>query len=266
MKRKKLYQVIIVAILFNPVTTAAKDNGEIRPDLSNFIELTIPHQSSPHPLAVLLPGCMGWHPHHQRWHEDLLARGFATLQIDSFGLNGLLDPIDLRRYVCSGLKVRWDQRANDLRNALKKVFERPDISVTGGIIFGWSHGASSSLEYILQDNHSTSSYSKDDSLIFEAAFLFYPYCGPGTRWEPRKEVRALDTIIFHGTQDRITDPVQCKRRVNRLRESDIQIEFFPLEGSGHWFDNHREPRAYNKGSTTKVKSLINEKLKILTDH
>ena len=52
MKRKKLYQVIIVAILFNPVTTAAKDNGEIRPDISNFIDLTITHQSSPHPLAV----------------------------------------------------------------------------------------------------------------------------------------------------------------------------------------------------------------------
>ena len=40
--------------------------------LSDFIELKIGAGEGKRPLVVLLPGCLGWHPHHTMWQNRLL--------------------------------------------------------------------------------------------------------------------------------------------------------------------------------------------------
>lgn len=261
MKRKQTYLGIVAAILLHGAISKAEGSERVAPDLNDFVELTTPEHPGPHPIAALMPGCMGWHPHHQLWRKNLLREGFAILEIDSFGANGLSDPIDLRRYVCSGLRVRWDQRARDLNNILKDIIKRPDISLEGGVIFGWSHGASSSLEYILGGASSDSSHSDLNSFVFDVAFLFYPYCGPGTIRNAKGQVRSLGIMLFHGSEDRITDPIECRRRANHLKKRGVSIDFITLDGSGHWFDNHAEPRTYKPNTTREVTSIINKRLK-----
>ena len=259
----------VVAQLAVCSLTWASDSPDERADaLSSHIELAIPEGQGAHPLAILLPGCLGWHPHHDRWREDLLKRGFAVLHIDSFGARGVEDRRTLELEVCSGQRIRAAERAGDLMAVLGAVWAHVDIRADQTILMGWSHGGWTAMDFMVLNKTAslppnlTELPALDISNI-RAAFLFYPYCGLGSLTGEEGFPQAIKTIVFHGSADSVTDPRQCRVRVRALAAAGADIEYVALRGAKHWFDNHAEPATYDRGATSRATALIDAALEDL---
>ena len=229
--------------------------------LSDFIELSIGPGEGKRPLAVLLPGCLGWHPHHELWRKRLLENGFGTLHVDTFKSKGIETRGQLQREVCSGKSVHGDVRAGDLMVALSSLEMHESIDTSRTIFFGWSHGAWSAFEFLIR-RHSNlvpstlSRLPELDHLDVKGAFLFYPYCGPGSLDGRTGYPDNVRTLVVHGQRDVITSPASCRARVKRLRQFGGDAEFLLLKDARHWFDNHTEPSVYDRAATERVRGLI----------
>ena len=230
--------------------------------LASYTSLKFPQRGESFPLAVLLPGCMGWHPHHTEWEARLLKSKFAVLHVNSFKARGLTSPLELQREVCSGRQVTGDERAGDLVSVIEDVWRDPKVRSENSIIMGWSHGGWTALDFLvmLENRIKPPNLTKGlplDVGNFRAALLFYPYCGPaGFNWTAGLP-RELDGYLFHGSRDVITSPRECKRRIERLKERGGNLEFVELQNAGHWFDNRAEPAAFNNRAYSKALSKAN---------
>ena len=237
-------------------------------ELAAYIELTVPDDAGTHPLAVLLPGCLGWHPHHDTWRADLLKRGFAVLHIDSFGARGVEDRRTLQLEVCSGRRIPGVERAGDLMAVLGSIWERSDIQADHTILMGWSHGGWTAMDFMVLTETAApppnlSALPELDPTNIRAAFLFYPYCGLGSLTGERGFPRATKTLVFHGSSDVVTDPRQCRARVEALAAAGADIEYIGLSGAKHWFDNHAEPATFDRGATSRAAARIDAALEDL---
>ena len=126
----------IAQLWASSIVTAAESAAERVDTLADYVELDVPASAGPHPLAVLMPGCLGWHAHHDKWRDDLHKRGYATLYIDSFSAKGIVDRATLEREVCSGKRVPGIERAIDLVAVIAGVWQRSDILAQHTILFG----------------------------------------------------------------------------------------------------------------------------------
>ncbi len=209
--------------------------------LSEYVNLKFPQGSGSFPMAIILPGCMGWHPHHTKWEKRLLRLGFAVLRVDSFGARGIDNPMDLRRDVCGGRRVTGDERAGDVISVLPGIWKNPKIQAEKTLLMGWSHGGWAGLDLlaILESRlkpPNLTSMPNLDVTNFRATLLYYPYCGSaGLNWSGKlpKELRGY---LFHGSRDVITSPRECKRRIKRLNDRGGNLEFVNLQNASHSFD------------------------------
>ncbi len=255
-----------VALLAISSLVWALDSPEERAQaLSSHIELAIPEGDGAHPLAILLPGCLGWHPHHDKWQDDLLKRGFAVLHIDSFAARGVEDRGTLEREVCSGLRIPGAERAGDLMAVLGTVWSRADIQADKTILMGWSHGGWTAMDFMVLTETASlpptlSALPALDTSNIRAAFLFYPYCGLGSLTGENGFPPGIKTRVFHGSADTITDPRQCRARVEALAAGGADIEYVALRGARHWFDNHTEPATFDRGASSRATALIDAAL------
>ena len=236
--------------------------------LTDFIELSIGPGEGKRPLVVLLPGCLGWHPHHETWRKRLLEKGYATLHVDTFSAERLETRSQLQRQVCSGKSVHGDMRAADLMVALSFLEGHESIDTSQTVLFGWSHGAWSAFEFLIR-RHSNlvpsalSHLPRLDHVEVKGAFLFYPYCGPASLDGSTGYPAGVRTLVIHGQKDVITSPALCRSRVKRLRQLGGDVEFLMLRDARHWFDNHAEPSVYDSAASERVRSLIE---KWLSEH
>ena len=248
----------IAYFLFACSATALDMDAERAKTLANYIELDLPDGKGPHPLAILMPGCLGWHAHHTKWRDELGELDYATLYIDSFSSNGLKGRATLEREVCSGQRVPGAERAADLLAVLGNTWDRADVLAEQTVLFGWSHGGWTALEFLSAVSSDAKS-TEIETANLRAAFLYYPYCGIGLS-------AAIDlpaqtkTIIFHGNKDAITDPEQCRVLAENLSTAGADIKFVPLQYAGHWFDNHAVRSVYNANATKRARTLVNQKL------
>ncbi|MGB1882856.1 MAG: dienelactone hydrolase family protein [Gammaproteobacteria bacterium] len=229
--------------------------------LAEHIELSLPPREGPHPLAVLMPGCLSWHPHHELWRTQLLEQGFAVLHVDSFTAAGITSRAAMQREVCTGRRLTGADRAGDLIAVLNVMIERPDIDGARVLAWGWSHGAFSLFETLMRLEAGIQPPNLDDlpppaTLSFEAVFLYYPYCGPGSLDGSDGYPSATSTLVFHGDRDVITNPRACRRRAQLLAAAGADIEFVSLAGAGHWFDNHQAPAAYDASAAARARARI----------
>jgi dienelactone hydrolase len=238
--------------------------------LQDYVQLQVPPGAGPHPLAILMPGCLGWHAHHEAWREQLLSRGYAVLHVDSFAANGLDSLKTLQREVCSGVLVRGEERAGDLMAVLENVIARTDIRASNSVIFGWSHGGWSALEFLMRRAGALRPSNLQemptlDSLQIGGAVLFYPYCGPGSLSGTEGYPAATRTLLFHGSRDVITNPKQCRARATALARDGADIEFISMRNASHWFDNFAEQQTYDASATARARARIDEMLATFGD-
>ena len=229
-----------------------------------FSELKMPRGAGPHPLAILLPGCMSWHPHHSVWKKRLRKKGFAVLHVDSFAVRRIRDRRKMLNEVCAGTLMQGSERAGDLMAILPSIWSRSDIDETKTILMGWSHGGWSASDFLSMvasgdrpPNLTANVSLKEDN--FKAAFLFYPYCGAGSISAKKGFPNSTEAIIFHGLKDRITSASECEAKADNLSRSGGGVEFVGLDGAAHWFDNHTDMK-FDRTATRKVTKIIDKML------
>jgi|MDSW01.2.fsa_nt_gb dienelactone hydrolase len=245
-----LRKVFLSGALATSVLAAAFDAsyGSLSPSsrsdsLAEYTDLEFPGNDSRYPLAVMLPGCMGWHPHHDQWRRELLKREFAVLHVNSFAARGLNGPSVLRQEVCSGKILHGDERAGDMVAVLQTVWKNTRIKPEKTLIMGWSHGGWTALDLLvsLESRIQLPNLTQLPALEvnnIKAAILYYPWCGKeGLNWSGQLPTN-LQGFVFHGSRDAITSPKDCKRRVQRAAKNGGKLEFVEMKGAFHWFDNH----------------------------
>jgi len=229
-------------------------------DLTSFVSLSVPRSGAVNPLAILLPGCLNWHPHHTRWKKRLLKQGYAVLYLDSFGARGITKKSVMRTQVCTGNLMSGYDRATDLAEILPNIWARSDIDETKTILMGWSHGGWSVSDFLTLVATSREKNVLDlNADNFKGAILFYPYCGIGTlassgRFPPHTKV-----LLFHGLEDRITKARECRLQAKSIARKGGDVEFIGFSGARHWFDNHTE-LVYDKAATLQARELIDVEL------
>jgi len=259
-----LQRLILTIALFyccSTVGASAQTPQQRTAALEGHIELSLPSRPGVHPLAILLPGCLSWHPHHERWRDTLLSRGYAVLHIDSFAARGLVGRATLERRVCSGAELHGDERSGDLMAVLETLRERPNLDLRQAVIFGWSHGGWTALDFLSRVTANLrpanlTSLPDLSGIAFRAAFIFYPYCGPASLDGRDGFPTQTRTLLFHGTRDVITSPRRCRARAKALSQAGALIEYISMQGSHHWFDNHAEAATYDARATANADAAI----------
>lgn len=264
----RIFVWVLVATHLGPSPGMAREaSGVVAAKLQSFVELQLPLGDGPHPLVVLNPGCLGWHPHHQQWRAKLIKKGFAVVLVDSFAARGLTTRTQLEN-VCSGASIPGSQRAGDLMAVLPNIWSRPDIQPDKTVMMGWSHGGWTAMDFLIMAANkilppNLSSMPPINVNNISAAFLFYPYCGFGSLSGEQGFPASVVVRVYHGTADRITSPSACRARVDALASSGANIRFFPQRDAGHWFDNFAERQTYNRSVAARVESLIDQELERL---
>lgn len=265
---RKTIANLVTLIAISSTAWAADTPDERAAALAPHVELSMPETAAPHPLAILMPGCLGWHPHHDRWRDELLSRGFAVLHVDSFGARGFGDRAVMEREICTGRQIPGFERAGDLMAVLAEIWARPEVQADQTVLMGWSHGGWSGMDFMTlaetartPPNLSTMPDLELSNIV--AAFFFYPYCGFGSLTGEDGFPQSVKTVIFHGTADVITDPRECRARAEALAAAGADVEFVSLRNAGHWFDNHSEPTTYDSGAAAQTQSVIDSVLEEL---
>ena len=176
----------------------------------------MPERAGPHPLAILLPGCLSWHPHHDTWRDDLLGRGYAVLHADSFSQRGLIGRAMLECEVCSGFKLQGDLRAGDLVAVLGSLHARDNLDLAQTVIFGWSHGGWTAMEFLMrlaavQPQRGARARRRQ---FQRPRFFTILTAVQGSRSGAGGYPQDTRTLLFHGTGDIITNPGQCRARAS----------------------------------------------------
>ncbi len=164
----------------------------------------------------------------------------------------------MEREVCSGQRVPGAECAADLIAVLRNMWDRANILAEQTVLFGWSHGGWTALEFLSAISNNAQALEIEITNL-RAAFLYYPYCGIGLSAAIDLPVQT-ETIIFHGKKDAITNPEQCRELAENLSTAGADIKFVPLQYAGHWFDNHAVRSVYNANATTRARTLVNQKL------
>ena len=232
--------------------------------IAPFSELKTPRGAGPYPLAILLPGCTSWHPHHSLWRKRLLKKGFAVLHVDSFAVRRIRDRRKMLDQVCTGALMQGGERAGDLMAILPSIWARTDIDEAKTILMGWSHGGWSASDFLSM----VASGDRPPNLTanvplekknFKAAFFFYPYCGAVSISAKKGFPEATNSVIFHGLKDRITSARECKVKAGRLSKSGGPVEFVGFDKALHWFDNHTAEK-FDRAATRQATEIIEKRL------
>ncbi len=233
--------VVILAALWPAVGTATVTVPEevafrtLHPDgtmLRGF--LVRPAGEGPFPVVLLLHGCSGpltrsgqIAARERVWMELLAAEGYATFLLDSFNPRGIAS-------ICTQgdrpISAEED-RPFDAYAALGWLRNQPFADPNRIAIFGWSHGAMTTLAAISAAVIEKVGWSGPG---FRTAVAFYPGCLAASKTAYRTDVPMLMQL---GGKDDWTPARYCHRLVDMLRHDgrDIAVDTYP--GAYHAFDN-----------------------------
>jgi dienelactone hydrolase len=167
----------------------------------------------PYPVCIQLHGCGGMKMFQQTWAEAAVRAGAAALIVDSHAHRGI-GRLAAYSTVCTGLQLRAPERAGDLFAAMAFVRAQSWAARDKIIAAGWSHGGWTIMDGLCLANAAEMRAATGLTDLpaeplegLAAAFLVYPYCGPGSlshrrRWRLAPRVAAIvglkDTVSFAG--------------------------------------------------------------------
>ncbi|MEH6476968.1 MAG: dienelactone hydrolase family protein [Sneathiella sp.] len=154
------------------------------------------------PAFVYMHGSSGRLLRHQRYLELARAKGFVTLQVDSFG------PRDVTSTIGNQTNVTAAMMTTDVLRSLRYLSEHPNIDPNRIVIMGSSKGAIAALyatwapirRKIVGD------------LDFADYILLYPLC---VKIED-DDVTSNSVHVFIGKEDNWTPAAPCVSQVNKM--------------------------------------------------
>lgn len=209
-----------------------------RAPLAGHVEIRLPDGAFDRVPAVLLfSGCGGVRPLFGDYAEAANAAGWAAVIVDSHAARGI-GRFAARTQVCTGLRLRGQQRAADVFEALEIVRADPRLDPHTLYLAGWSHGGWTLLDAMAE---AAAVDRAEPWRGVAGALLVYPYCGILTQADtaPIGDPFAV-TMVLAG-KDRIADPDDCRRLAARrtAEGSTIDIVFEPE--LTHAFDDAEQP-------------------------
>jgi dienelactone hydrolase len=220
-----------------------------------------PDRGGPSPAVVLLHGCGGFpEALDQEWGVKIVAWGYVTLTVDSFG------PRNLKNTCGRGASAA--DTAFDPYQALKFLVKQQFVDPQRVMVVGFSQGGWLSLSAVERGPIEQLAENK-----FVAAAAFYPICraikGPMT----------VPTLILTGENDGWTPADACRKLaagedeigMSRLKDEGSPIQLIVYPNAYHGFDlsNLRVPvtyfghrHEYNKEATDQATRVLQEFLRI----
>src|SRR5262245_40845296 len=219
--------------------------------------LAKPDGAGPFPAVVGLHGCGGMHDTtKQRLVDELVARGYVILFVDSYATRGI-------DHACtSSASATFLRRRPDAYGALVFLARQTFVDPHRVAAVGFSAGARVTLS--VAEPNSFELFVPPSNLRFRAAVAFYPPCQQaGTR--PR-----IPTLIFIGALDDWTPAADCSNKVAAWGNDGPPIELVVYPGAHHsfYYPHFRPGRTvlghwleYNEAAATDATRRMREFLK-----
>ena len=190
-----------------------------------------PAGAGPHPAVVMMHGCGGAYTRdgalssrHAFWGEQLAARGYVALMLDSFTSRGLREICTIR---IGSRPIRESDRVADANAALAFLRNLPGVRSDRIGLIGWSHGGGTVL--------TTMARAQPDEGGFRAAVAMYPGCGARAKNADRFHPYAPVLLII-GEADDWTPAAPCRELVAAVAARGEPMSIVTYPDTYHGFD------------------------------
>ena len=184
-------------------------------------DLTRPDGAGPFPAVVGLHGCAGMHDAtKQKLADELVARGYVVLLVDSYATRGIAHACTSEAY------MTFLKRRPDAYGALVFLAGQTFVDPRRVAMVGFSAGARLTLS--AAEPNAFEHFVPAD-LRFRAAAAFYPPCSAAAA-RP-----GIPTLIFIGALDDWTPAAACTDKVARWGNAGPPVELVVYPGAYHGF-------------------------------
>lgn len=209
-----------------------------RPPLADHIDVRLPEAADePVPAVLMVSGCGGVRPLFDRYAEAAHAAGWAAVIVDSHAARGI-GRFAARTQVCTGLRMRGQDRAGDVFRALEIVRADARLDRRRLYLAGWSHGGWTILDAMAE---AEAGGAADPWRGVRGALVVYPYCGILTEADTAPIGDPFRVTMLLAGEDRIADPDDCRRLAERRRTEGSTIEIVFEPDLTHAFDDAEQP-------------------------
>lgn len=186
--------------------------------------LTLPPSGTTSPVVVVMHGADGLGPLEERDAQDLPAKGYATVVVDSFsGRN-------VKAALGSGPRPRPQVRIADAYSALAVVRTHPAIDGARAFLLGRSHGGTVAMM-------AATKWGKDrfsaDQPGFQAHIALYPPC---TITAPEYDSLVGPLRLHLAAKDDMAPASQCEKIAARMASLGQPVSVTSYPGAQHAFD------------------------------
>jgi dienelactone hydrolase len=202
----------------------------------------LPEGDGPFPVVIQMHGCGGVQPMQRRYAEAALKAGVAVVILDSLKPRRI-GRREAQMTICSGLRLRGAERAEDLRFALDWVRTQPWADPGRIAAAGWSHGAWAIMEALAADD------AHPGVADLKLAVLVYPYAGPLAHTASRGWGRNWPAVLASvGGRDAVVGRLAPLRAIRRLKDDGLDVELIEMPDATHCFDDDQasDPRTVHR--------------------
>jgi dienelactone hydrolase len=184
--------------------------------------LAKPDGAGPFPAIVGLHGCAGMHDTtKQRLADELVARGYVLLLVDSYATRGI-------EHACTTTAfATFLTRRPDAYGALAFLARQSFVDPRRVAVVGFSAGARVTLS--VAEPNSFEPFVPASNLRFRAAAAFYPPCQAAVA-RP-----GIPTLIFIGALDDWTPAANCSDKIARWGNDGPPVELVVYPDAHHGF-------------------------------
>jgi dienelactone hydrolase len=184
--------------------------------------LAKPDGAGPFPAVIGLHGCAGMHDTtKQGLVDELVARGYVVLLVDSFATRGI------DQACTSGGSANFFMRRQDAYGALVFLDRQTFVDPQRVAVVGFSAGAWVTLS--VAETHSFEQFVPEGDLRFRAAAAFYPPC------KQAMGRPGIPTFIFIGALDDWTPAADCSDKIAGWGNDGPPVELVIYPGAYHGF-------------------------------
>lgn len=187
----------------------------------------------PFPTAILLHGCAGDRAHLEGWGRLLARHGILAYTIDSLTPRDI-NVLQARCFVCTGLRLHGRERSRDVTETLSLVLQDPMADRRRISLIGWSHGAWTIMEWMLDDRAAT--FAEEADLAIASLVLIYPYCGLASSIHDKDWRRPLPVMVATGGKDIVAPNKKTFAFIEKLSAMKAPVAHAHIDGARHGFD------------------------------